>query len=195
MRSADARRLVTQAELRALQAQINPHFLFNALNTIFGVISRENAVARNLLLHLAEMFRFFFRPEQMMISLDEEIRIVRAYLEIEQARLGAKLDVTIDVARSIRGVTVPSMCIQPLVENAVKHGAAARSQGGSVVVSIQPKAEVLHVEVVSSGTFVHSERERSGIGLANVRRRCPTPVRRGVGREDRNGRGFDPRVF
>jgi two-component system LytT family sensor kinase len=171
MRSAEARRLMTQAELRALQAQINPHFLFNALNTIYGVISRENAVARNLVLHLADLFRFFFRPEQMMIPLEEEVRIVRAYLEIEQARLGPKLHVSVNVGATTRGIPVPSLCIQPLVENAVKHGAAARSQGGFVTVSIQSKGDVVSVEVVNSGTFVRSERERIGVGLANVRRR------------------------
>ena len=136
MRSAESRRLMTQAELRALQAQINPHFLFNALNTIYGLIHRENDVARKLVLHLADLFRFFFRPEQMLIPVDEEVRIVRAYLEIEQARLGPKLQVTIDVADDARRVTVPSLCIQPLVENAVKHGAAKRADGGLVALTI-----------------------------------------------------------
>jgi len=171
MRSAEARRLVTQTELRALQAQINPHFLFNALNTIYGVISRENAMARNLVLHLSDLFRFFFRPEQMMFSLDEEIRIVRAYLEIEQARLGPKLNVRIDVGDGTHGATVPSLCIQPLVEKAVRHGAAARAQGGSVTGSVHAKGESLQVEVGNSGSFIHSESERIGVGLTNVRRR------------------------
>ncbi len=171
MRSAEARRLVTQAELRALQAQINPHFLFNALNTIYGVIARENALARKLVLHLADIFRFFFRPEQMIIPLTEEIRIVRAYLEIEQARLGSKLSVNIQVSEAMDGVTVPSLCIQPLVENAVKYGAAANSKGGSVSVFIQAKGQVVSVEVENSGPFVSSERDQIGVGLANVRRR------------------------
>jgi hypothetical protein len=171
LRNAEARRLLTQAELRALQAQINPHFLFNALNTIYGVIARDNAIARNLVLHLSDLFRFFFRPEQMMIPIEEEIRVVRAYLEIEQVRLGPKLTVEIDVEKAVQGVSVPSLCIQPLVENAVKHGAASRSAGGLVAVSIRMAGDHLRVEVANSGAFVHSERERVGVGLANVRRR------------------------
>ncbi|MBS1875923.1 MAG: histidine kinase [Acidobacteria bacterium] len=171
MRDVEARRLMSQAELRALQAQINPHFLFNALNTIYGLISRENAVARKLVLHLSELFRSFFRPERMLIPVEEELRIVRAYLEIEQARLGPKLVVDIDVDGHLDGFTIPSLCIQPLVENAVKHGAARRGDGGTVRLAVRAVENRLRVEVTNSGEFHRGAGESEGVGLANVRRR------------------------
>ncbi len=171
LRAAEAQRLVTQAELRALQAQINPHFLFNALNTIYGMIDRGNSVARRLVLHLADLLRFFFRPEQMMIPLSEEIRIVRAYLDVEQARLGAKLIVNLQVDPETYSVQVPALCVQPLVENAIKHGAASRSKGGTVSIAIQGGPVAVRVEVSNSGAFVEPKAGRIGVGLANVRRR------------------------
>lgn len=171
LQAAEAQRLLTQAELRALQAQINPHFLFNALNTIYGMIDRGNAVARRLVLHLADLLRFFFRPEQMLIPLSEELRIVRAYLDVEQARLGPRLDVEIHVDDGASGIQVPALCIQPLVENAIRHGAASRSAGGAVLVNIVRGTDGLRVEVSNTGAFIEPEHGHLGVGLANVRRR------------------------
>ena len=82
-------RLVSQAELRALQSQINPHFLFNALNTLYGTIPREAAAARRMVLNLAGIFRYFLQSDKTFVTLAKEIEIVRAYLEVEQSRLGA----------------------------------------------------------------------------------------------------------
>ncbi len=90
IRNAEMQLLVTQAELRSLQAQINPHFLFNALNTLYGTIARENFAARHLVSNLASLFRYSFSTNRGMIRIEEELTIVRAYLEIEQLRLGRK---------------------------------------------------------------------------------------------------------
>ena len=91
IRNSEMQLLVTQAELRSLQAQINPHFLFNALNTLYGTIARENSAARHLVSNLASLFRYSFSVDRGMIRVEEELTIVRAYLEIEELRLGAKL--------------------------------------------------------------------------------------------------------
>lgn len=171
LQAAEAQRLLTQAELRALQAQINPHFLFNALNTIYGMIDRGNTVARRLVLHLADLLRFFFRPEQMLIPLSEELRIVRAYLDVEQARLGSRLTVELNVDDAASGIQVPALCIQPLVENAIRHGAASRSTGGAVVIDIARGTDGLRVEVSNTGPFIEPGEGHVGVGLANVRRR------------------------
>ncbi len=174
IRSSEMQNLVSQAELRALQAQINPHFFFNALNTLYGTIARENRAARRLVQNLADLFRYSFAADRVFIRLEEEMKMVRAYLEIEELRLGAKLQAEIEVDPDVLGVEVPVLSIQPLVENAVKHGAAARPGGGFVRLEIRREGDAVVVDVSNSGTFAVKralESEGTGMGLENVRRR------------------------
>ncbi len=173
MRNQEMQALVSHAEMRALQAQINPHFLFNTLNTLYGTIARENASARRLVLNLAGLFRYSFGENRGLIRIREELDIVRAYLEIEQLRLGSRLLTEIDVDDEALPVEVPVLSIQPLVENAVKHGVAPRRDTGFVRLSIRKHEGAIRVEISNSGTFcepVHPA-GREGVGLANVRRR------------------------
>jgi hypothetical protein len=173
IRNSEMRSLVAQAELRALQAQINPHFFFNALNTLYGTIARENSRARRLVVRLADLFRYSFAPDRGFVELEEELKIVRAYLEIEELRLGPRLSVEIEIDESTRRVRVPALSIQPLVENAVKHGVAARSGPGFVRLRTACSDGRLEVEVANSGAFgaAESSDAGTGVGLANVRRR------------------------
>jgi two-component system, LytTR family, sensor kinase len=174
-RSEELKRLATQAELRALQAQINPHFLFNAFNTLYGSIDRHSFEARRLVLNLTEIFRYFLQGDRSFIPLSEEVRIITAYLEIEALRLGDRLETELDVSASALAVMIPILSIQPLVENAVKHGVAAKGGRGRVVVRVHNEQGALRVSVedtglgfASGGTFTN---EGLGVGLANVRRR------------------------
>src|SRR6202035_2997713 len=96
-RNSEMQRLVSQAELRALQSQINPHFLFNALNTLYGTIPREEVGARRMVINLAEIFRYFLQSDRTFVPLSQEMQIVRAYLEVEQLRLGDRLRVEFQV--------------------------------------------------------------------------------------------------
>jgi len=173
MRNSEMEALVTHAELRALQAQINPHFFFNALNTLYGTIPRESATARRLVVNLADLFRLTFATERASIPIEEELRLVRAYLEIEQVRLGSRLQTEIDVDSAALPTEVPALSIQPLVENAVKHGAASRAEGGFVRLCIRARETTVSVEVSNSGAFRPGPtvNHGHGIGLANVRRR------------------------
>jgi len=173
MRNFEMQNLVTQAELRALQAQINPHFFFNALNTIYGTIPRECALARKLVVNLADLFRMSFSSERATVAIEEEVRIVRAYLDIEQQRLGSRLRVEIDVDRSALKVEVPVLSIQPLVENAVKHGVAPRPEGGMVRLCIKTCGDTLSIGVTNTGSYCPESNSNrgTGVGLANVRRR------------------------
>ena len=173
MRNSEMETLVSQAELRALQAQINPHFFFNALNTLYGTIARENSAARRLVLNLAGLFRYSFAVNSGLSPLAEEIRIVRAYLEIEELRLGSKLRTEFDIDDSLLEAEVPVLSIQPLIENAVKHGVACRQGDGFVRLSIGKQGDSILVSVSNSGTFREAGRDESGhgIGMANVRRR------------------------
>ncbi|HYA16005.1 MAG TPA: histidine kinase [Bryobacteraceae bacterium] len=176
IRNGEMQQLVSQAELRALQAQINPHFLFNSLNTLYGVIGRENHRARQLVANLAGLFRYSFAADRAVIRIEEELTIVRAYLEIEQLRLGSRLVVELDIDESTHPCEIPVLSIQPLVENAVKHGAASRTGAGFVRLLVRRDREMIKVEISNSGRFGASSAEADppdshGVGLANVRRR------------------------
>ena len=175
LRNVQMQNLVSQAELKALQAQINPHFLFNSLNTLYGTIDRGNAEARRLVLNLADVYRYLLRSERTLVEVEEELRIVRAYLEIEELRLGSKLKTEVDADPSALRATIPLLSIQPLVENAVKHGVASRMGAGFVHLKIRAAGQAVTVEVSNSGVWDRppgrSSQSASGIGLANVRRR------------------------
>ncbi len=174
-RSEELRRLVSQAELRALQAQINPHFLFNSLNTLYGTIDRGSHQARRMVLNLAEIFRYFLQGDRKFIPLSEELRIVEAYLQIEQLRLGDRLQAELTVSEAARSVLIPILSIQPLIENAVKHGIAAKSGSGRVCLKAELVEFGLQVTVEDTGLgFEWSKMQRrdgTGVGLDNVRRR------------------------
>jgi hypothetical protein len=172
LRGAEMRTLVSQAELRALQSQINPHFLFNALNTLYGVIDRDNADARRLVLNLSEVFRYFLQQERTFIRLEDELKIVRAYLAIEEARLGPKLRIELQVDDAALETQVPALSVQPLVENAVKHGISRRIEGGDLRIGISAVAgQGISIQVSNSGPFVSPSPNGTGVGLTNVRRR------------------------
>jgi two-component sensor histidine kinase len=173
LRGVQMQNLMSQAELKALQAQINPHFLFNSLNTLYGTIDRANAEARRLVLNLADVYRYLLRSERAMVTVEEELHIVRAYLEIEELRLGAKLHTEVDADPSALRATIPLLSIQPLVENAVKHGVASRMAAGFVHLKIRSAGQSVSVEISNSGEWDSPPglSSKSGIGLTNVRRR------------------------
>jgi two-component system LytT family sensor kinase len=169
-RDSEMRRLVAQAELRALQSQIHPHFLFNALNTIYGIIPREARGARETVLNLADIFRYFLETKKTLLPLEEELHIVKAYLEIERMRLGDKLRVEIDVTPDALAASIPILSIQPLVENAVKHGIAPVVGHGLVRIEAHIEDGSLQVTVSDTGPGF-GEQQGTGVGLENVTRR------------------------
>ena len=171
-RSSERKRLLSQAELRALQAQIHPHFLFNALNTLYGIIPKEAAGARRTVLNLADIFRYFLRTERQLIPLAEEMKVVSAYLEIEALRLGPKLKLELRIDPAAGAVKIPALSIQPLVENAVRHGIAPLPDGGAVRVEASLIENRLRVQVADSGAgFQPRTGKEPGVGLENVRQR------------------------
>ncbi len=174
-RAEELKRLATQAELRALQAQINPHFLFNALNTLYGTIDRGSTEARRMVLNLADIFRYVLQGDRAVIQLSEELRIVQAYLEIEALRLGNRLQTELIIGESARSAMIPILSIQPLVENAVKHGISEKSGGGRVSLRADRDSQGLRVTVQDTGIGFEQSSKRPGdgasVGLENVRRR------------------------
>jgi signal transduction histidine kinase len=175
-RSGEMQRLASEAEMRALQAQINPHFLFNSLNALYGTIPRHVEGARRTVLNLAEIFRYFLQTDKALIPIAEEIRIVKAYLEIEMLRLGDRLETEIAVDEEAASVRIPALCIQPLVENAVKHGVAQKAGPGKVRVAVRSKGDRLEISVSDTGSGFDPDGEvqsasGSGVGFQNVRQR------------------------
>ncbi len=172
-RESEMRRLVSQAELRALQSQIHPHFLFNALNTLYGIIPREAKGARDTVLNLADILRYFLETGKTFLPLEQELHIIKAYLAVEKLRLGEKLRVEIDVDPDALRVPIPILSIEPLIENAVKHAIAPKVEGGtgpSARDTLDPDA--LQVTVSDTGPgFRAAGGAKSGVGLENVTRR------------------------
>ena len=164
--------LVSQAELRALQSQINPHFLFNALNTLYGVIPREAPGARRMVQNLADMFRYSLQSEGSLVSIEREMQIVEAYLEIEQLRMGDRMRVEKRVDPASLQVRIPVFTIQPLVENAVKHAIAANPAGGVLGLEIRMAGDEVVMKIEDTGRGQAEARGvTTGVGLNNVRKR------------------------
>ncbi len=144
--------LATRAELKALRAQINPHFLFNALNAIAGLIQDQPQLADDTVEQLAHVFRYTLRKsEKEWVRLDEEVEFITAYLRVEQARFGQRLQVEFDVDPAAGAIPVPAMSIQPLIENAIKYGASAAPGCGTVGVRAALRGDRLCVEVFDNG--------------------------------------------
>lgn len=180
IREQEIGRLASEAELRALRAQINPHFLFNALTTIGYLIQTAPPRALETLLRLTALLRGVLRSEGEFTTLGRELDIVEAYLDIERARFEHRLRVTVDVPVQLRNIPLPPFLLQPLVENAVKHGIAHKQSGGDVVIRAQidrtsddQRRLALTVEDTGAGateqTLEHGR--ASGVGLRNVERR------------------------
>jgi two-component system LytT family sensor kinase len=165
------RALATEAELSALKAQINPHFLFNTLNTIAQLIHSDSARAEATIERLAEMFRYVLAgSERELVPLQEELTFVDGYLEIERARFGERLRVTREVAPQALAARVPSLILQPLVENAVRHG---RRSDGSIDLALRVRrvADEVIITIADHGPGMPPRfelGEAPGYGLRNV---------------------------
>jgi LytS/YehU family sensor histidine kinase len=180
MREREMGKLATEAELRALRAQINPHFLFNALTTIGHLIQTAPPRALRTLLRLTTLLRGVLRSEGEFTTLGRELEVIEAYLDIERARFDERLRVTIDVPAELREVRLPPLILQPLVENAVKHGISHKELGGDVTIrarvdSVDGDARQLTFVVHDTGAGTTPAALRHGrnrgVGLRNIERR------------------------
>lgn len=164
--------LLTQAELKLLQAQVNPHFLFNALNTISAVTRKDPDKARELIQHLSQFFRSNLKQNIETVSLREELSHVNAYLTIEKARFTDRLEVTIDIDPALMDIQLPSFTLQPLVENAIKHGISTMLTAGKVSIYSQDTPQGPRIVVAdNAGTYATEQSQSSGLGLKIVDKR------------------------
>jgi LytS/YehU family sensor histidine kinase len=167
---ARLRQATSDAELAALQARINPHFLFNTLNSIAALIREDPAKAEAVTVQLAALFRYALQaPRLGLVSLEEELRVVREYLEIEQVRLGPRLRYELDVPPELLAERVPPLSLQPLVENAIRHGISTQIDGGVVRVRGTRSDGWVRLTVLNTGRGTPDP--GTGEGLDNVRRR------------------------
>ena len=168
---------LTEARLQALKMQLQPHFLFNTLNAISALIPAEAKPARRMLARLGDLLRTTLEHEETQeVTLREELAFLEPYLEIEQARLEDRLTVVMNIAPETLDARVPHLILQPLVENAVRHGIATRIEPGKVEISTSraPDDRFLHLEIKDDGRGVNRDHEvtpRRGVGLTNIRSR------------------------
>jgi sensor histidine kinase YesM len=171
-RALESRLSAQEAELRMLRTQIDPHFLFNSLNSISALTSSNPAGARQMTQELASFFRHSLGMEaHQKVTLSEELRLIRHFLAIEQVRFGDRLRVEQDVGEGAGACLVPPMLIQPLVENAVKHGICNLIDGGFIRITASCHGSLLHISVVNDVDADMPAPALNGIGLNNVRQR------------------------
>ncbi|MFL6656668.1 MAG: sensor histidine kinase [Massilia sp.] len=171
-RELESRLMAQEAELRMLRTQIDPHFLFNSLNSISALTSQNPSGAREMTLQLAEFFRHTLGLEaHRKVTLEAEAKLLMHFLAIEKVRFGARLMVEQDIADDALGCLLPPMLLQPLVENAVKHGIGNLPQGGCVRIAARREGSILHVRIENDIDDDMPAASGKGIGLANVRQR------------------------
>jgi LytS/YehU family sensor histidine kinase len=172
MREKEARVLTREAELRALRFQINPHFLFNSLNSIAALTTSSPDQARRMTQLLSSFLRASLRlGDRQNIPLREELQHVRDYLDIERVRFTDRLRVVEQIDEGSLNALVPPLLLQPLVENAVKHGIAGLEDGGTVTLSVTGKADRLALAVENPVDAQQASGTDGGHGLSNVRER------------------------
>ena len=197
---AEQEERVARAELRALRAQISPHFIYNALAAVARFIHTRPEEARELLTEFAEFTRYAFRRERPYVTLADELQYVEKYLRLEQARFGDRLSVRVEVAPEVLGAVVPVLSLQPLVENAVRHGVEARTGGGRLEIVGRDLGNDVELRVVDDGPGMDADRAKrllgrgavdGGIGLQNVhgRLRATFGIEYGLKLRSEPGRG------
>jgi two-component system, LytTR family, sensor kinase len=165
----------SEARLNALRMQLDPHFLFNALNTISSHVERDPKLTRRMIEHLGDLLRMSLdSKDRQEVPLAEELALLGHYLEIQKIRFGNQLRVVMDVSPEVKYAAVPSMFIQPLVENAIRHGISRRAAGGTVIVHAAPKDGRLEIRVLDDGVGLPrgwTLEESEGLGLSITRQR------------------------
>jgi signal transduction histidine kinase len=169
--AADLERHLTQARLQNLRAQLHPHFLFNTLNTVSILMMRDLAGARQVLTRLGDLLRLTLQSSDAQeVTVRDEIDYVRRYLDIEQVRFSDRLSVAVDVDPRALDARIPAMILQPLVENSIRHGIAAKSSSGAVAIRIRRANDAVQISVQDDGPGFDGTRAE-GVGLSNTRAR------------------------
>lgn len=171
-RAREREALLAKAELQALKSQLHPHFLFNSLHATMALIRKDPAAAEKMIIRLSELLRATLESSGTHeVPLQQEIRFLEQYLEIERTRFADRLQIHMNIDPTALDVKVPNMILQPLVENAVKHGISPRAASGNIHVKAARANGHLHLEVCDDGAGLNGKAIREGIGLSNTRAR------------------------
>jgi sensor histidine kinase YesM len=164
---------VAEARLKLLQAQIEPHFLFNTLANLHSLIGSDPARAQKMLEHLNDYLRATLDAARRDSgTLGEEFALLRGYLEVQKIRMGTRLSYSFSIPKELESFKIPPMLLQPLVENAIKHGLEPKVEGGRLDVSVLGKDDCVEIRISDSGLGIgNGTTKGSGVGLANVRER------------------------
>lgn len=170
-------KLNTETELKYLKSQINPHFLFNSLNSIYALALQKSDLAPDLILKLSDILRYIlYEGSEKKVSLDQEIKYLKSYLELEKVRHGKRMELSIDIEGNTETQEIAPMLLIPFVENSFKHGLSKDRASGYVNVSVQVQEHDLHFEIKNSkpknGSEIKKQKNyQGGIGLVNVKKR------------------------
>jgi two-component system LytT family sensor kinase len=182
-REAQLLKQLVEAELRALRAQINPHFLFNSLNSVAALITAEPRVAEEMIIRLAKIFRHVLtHHDRPLSSIGEEISFLETYLQIEKVRFGERLQVSFDIQESVLQFLVPTLILQPLVENSIKHGLGPKAGENQLTIRAHQRSDYIELTVEDNGVGASTPnllvgRSSTGFGLRNLEERLQTVYR------------------
>ena len=172
--SLDYERRLLETNLRRMQAQIEPHFLFNTLSNVLGLIDTHPARGKSMLQSFTHYLRSTLdHTRAETATLEDEIKIISSYLDIFQVRMGARLAYAIAVSEDLLGMAFPPMLLQPLVENAIKHGLEPNVEGGRIMIRAEKTRSIVRIVVEDSGQGLQGE-SGSGVGMTNVQKRLST---------------------
>jgi signal transduction histidine kinase len=172
LRAAELEKRLTEARLQALQMQLNPHFLFNTLHAISSLMHRDVEAADRMLVRLSDLLRRALdTSDTQEVTLREELDFLRRYAEIEQTRFGDRLKIQMSIAPDALDALVPNLVLQPLLENAIKHGIEPHARGGQVEIRAERDGESLCLEVHDNGAGLPNGNVVEGIGVSNTRAR------------------------
>ncbi len=164
--------LKTKAELVSLRSKVNPHFFFNTLNTIAGLIPSEPEKAEELIEKFSTLFRYpFTEMKSEFAELNTEIEFIENYLEIEQSRLGKRLEYHVEVDKALTDFPIPVMVLQPLVENSIIHGISPLKEGGVITVKCVPENNMCKIVISDTGVGFNTDSNKNGFGISGVKER------------------------
>ncbi len=159
------------AELKLIQAQVNPHFLFNSLNTIISILRNDAERARELLIHLSNFFRKNLKRSGDLSTLEEELDHVNSYLKIEKARFEDRLSIEMDIDSSLLGLKLPTFTLQPLIENAIKHGISHMLEQGRATIHAYRKDDLVYIDIEDNAGSFYDRPAEDGLGIRIVDKR------------------------
>ena len=162
---------LAQTRLQVLEMELQPHFLFNTLNAVAALVHKDPDTAERMIARLGDLLRLTLKSDQQEVSLEEELQLLDRYIDIEKTRFRGRLQVELAVEPQTLQARVPRLLLQPLVENAIRHGVARSASGGSITVSAASSAHALQLRIADDGPGIGKDAQKTGIGLSNTRER------------------------